>query len=56
MSDECPVCRSEQNDEPMIIFKRTVHENVSRNYMEAIRSLEADVTRYRRRLRALRDA
>lgn len=54
-SDDCPICRTEQAEDPMIVFKRTFHENLSRNYMDAIRSLESDVTRYRRRLRALRD-
>ena len=54
-SDECPVCRREQIEDPMIIFKHNVHDTMSKNYMDAIRSLEEDVTRYRRRLRALRD-
>jgi hypothetical protein len=54
-SDECPVCRHEESTEPVIIFKHSVHERMAQNYMDTIRSLEDDVTRYRRRIRALRD-
>ena len=54
-SDFCPVCRTEQHEDQFIVFKRNVKENMSSTYMDAIRSLEEDVTRYRRRLRALRD-
>ncbi len=54
-SDECPVCRHEEADDPMIIFKHGVHERMSGNYLDAIRSLEEDLGRYRRRVRALRE-
>jgi hypothetical protein len=56
VSDECPVCRHEESEDPIIKFKKEFHEKVSQNYLEAIRSLESDVSRYRRRLhRALRE-
>lgn len=56
VSDDCPVCRTEQTNDPLIVFKHNIHENISRNYMDVIQSLEQDVSRYRRRLaRALRD-
>lgn len=54
-SDECPICRNEEIEDPMIVFKHNVHDRMSHNYLDAIRSLEDDVTRYRRRLRALRE-
>lgn len=54
-SDECPICRREQTDDPWITFKHAIHDSVASTYMDAIRSLEEDVTRYRRRIRALRD-
>ena len=54
-SDDCPVCRNEESGDQMIIFKHNVHEKMAQNYMDTIRSLEDDVTRYRRRIRALRD-
>ncbi len=56
MSDDCPVCRHTENEDPVIVFKRKFHEQISENYLDTIRTLEHDVTRYRRRLhRALRD-
>lgn len=54
-SDECPICRTEQLEDPLIIFKHNIRNSLTNTYMDAIRSLEEDVTRYRRRLRALRD-
>ena len=54
-SDECPICRTEQAEDPLIIFKHNIRNSLSVMYMDAIRSLEEDVTRYRRRIRALRD-
>ena len=54
-SDDCPVCRSEQATEPIITFKKGVHDRMASVYMDAIRSLESEVTRYRRLLRAVRD-
>lgn len=54
-SDECPICRSAQMNDPFVIFKHSIRESITNTYMDAIRSLEEDVTRYRRRIRALRD-
>lgn len=57
-SDVCPMCRSPQNDDPLIIFKHRVHEVMSQNYLEVIQSLEDELDRIRsrRRQRAQRDA
>lgn len=54
-SDECPVCRAEQMNDPIIIFKQHVKASMEETYMNAIRSLETDVQRLRRRIRARRD-
>lgn len=52
-SDMCPVCRSLQDTDKYIIFKRGVENIISERYADAIRSLEDDVRRLRRRLRTL---
>lgn len=48
-SDECPVCRREQSEDPMILFKRNITTIMEETYMDAIRSLERDNERLRRR-------
>ena len=48
-SIECPQCRMEQDDDPIIVFKKAVEENMREKYREAIRSLELEVARARRR-------
>lgn len=48
-SIECPLCRMEQDDDPIVIFKKTIEENMRLKYRDAIRSLEAEVVRARRR-------
>ena len=48
-SDECPVCRMEQDDDPIIVFKKHIEENMRLKYRDSIRSLEAEVMRARRR-------
>ena len=53
-SDDCPICRREQTEDPLIVFKNNVKKNMEEIYMEAIHSLERDVERLRRR-RARRD-
>ncbi len=54
-SDECPVCRTEQDTEPIIQFKKHVEDNIRIRYRDAIRSLEHEVLRLRsRRPRELR--
>ena len=48
-SDDCPICRHTEDDDPLIIFKRNVKTEMEKIYMEAIHSLESDVQRLRRR-------
>jgi len=48
-SIECPTCRMEQDDDPIVIFKKNVEENIREKYRDAIRSLEVDLARARRR-------
>lgn len=55
-SDVCPICRSSQHEDPLIIFKHRVHDIISQNYLEVIQSLEDDLERARRRRRARRDS
>lgn len=38
----------EQDDDPIIIFRKNVEENMRDKYREAIKSLEAEVLRARR--------
>jgi hypothetical protein len=38
----------EQDDDPIIIFRKNVEENMREKYREAIKSLEAEVLRARR--------
>ena len=47
-SDECPQCRMEQDDDPIIIFKKSIENTMRDKYKDAIRSLEAEVMRARR--------
>ena len=47
-SIECPQCRMEQDDDPIIVFRKHVEENMREKYRDAIRSLEAEVLRARR--------
>jgi len=39
-NDECPICRTEQDTDPIIIFKRRVEGALRLKYRDAIRSLE----------------
>jgi len=48
-SDECPVCRTEQDTDPVIIFKRRVEDAIRIKYRDAIRTLESQVQALRRR-------
>lgn len=48
-SIECPHCRMEQDDDPIVIFKQNVEENIREKYRDAIRTLELEVARARRR-------
>ena len=47
-SIECPQCRMEQDDDPIVIFRKNVEENIREKYRDAIKSLEAEVLRARR--------
>lgn len=47
-SIECPQCRMEQDDDPIIVFKQAIEENMREKYRAAIRSLELEVARARR--------
>lgn len=56
-SIECPVCRMEQDDDPLIVFKHKVednlkdkHEEVVSNYKDVIRGLELENTLLKRRV------
>jgi hypothetical protein len=42
-NDECPVCRTEQDNDPLIIFKHHVEDNIRAKYRDAIKSLEHQV-------------
>ena len=48
-SIECPTCRMEQDDDPIVVFRKHIEDNMREKYREAIRSLEAEVARSRRR-------
>ena len=48
-SIECPTCRMEQDDDPVVIFRSHVEENMRLKYRDAIRTLEQDLARARRR-------
>jgi hypothetical protein len=39
----------EQDDDPLIVFKKNIEENMRVKYRDAIRTLEADLARARRR-------
>jgi hypothetical protein len=39
----------EQDDDPMIVFRKNVEDNMREKYRDAIKSLEAEVARARRR-------
>lgn len=55
MSNVCPVCRVEQNEDPIIIFKNAVEDEIRQRYAEAIHSLERQLTVQRRRYRRILD-
>jgi hypothetical protein len=39
----------EQDDDPIVIFRKNVEDNIRERYRDAIKSLEAEVARARRR-------
>lgn len=48
-SNECPVCRSAQSDDPIIKLKIAVEDRMRETYADAIRTLERQVISARRR-------
>jgi hypothetical protein len=48
-SDECPVCRTEQDTDPLIVFKKRVEDTIRVKYRDAIRSLQNEVNVLRMR-------
>jgi len=43
------VCRLEQSTDPLILFKRSIRDSVSAVYIDAIRTVEEENARLRRR-------
>jgi len=39
----------EQDDDPLVVFRKHIEENMREKYRDAIRSLEVEVARARRR-------
>jgi len=52
-SIECPQCRMEQDDDPIVVFRKHIEDNMREKYRDAIRSLENELARTQRRYRAL---
>jgi hypothetical protein len=48
-SDECPTCRTEQDTDSIIIFKKHIEDNLRVKYQDAIRSLQHEVNILRMR-------
>ena len=46
---ECPQCRMEQDDDPIVVFRKNIEDNMREKYRDAIRSLEVELARARRR-------
>ena len=42
-SIECPQCRMEQDDDPIVVFRKNVEDNIREKYREAVRSLQEEV-------------
>ena len=49
-SDECPVCRRKQNRDPLITYRDNVEEKMRKKYKDAIRTLEIELIKLRRRV------
>lgn len=47
-SIECPSCRMECDDDPVVIFRKNVEENLRLKYKDAIKSLERENASLRR--------
>lgn len=53
LSNSCPVCRTEQLDDPIIQLKMATEERMRETYTDSIASLEAEIDRLRRRRRRI---
>lgn len=48
-SDVCPICRCVQHGDKYVLFKRDIEQASSDRYADAIRTLEIEIQRLRRR-------
>jgi hypothetical protein len=48
-SDECPVCRTKQLEDPLILFKLKVEDELRQKYKDAIHSFEREILELRLR-------
>lgn len=48
-SIECPVCRMEQDADPLVVFRMNVEDNLRAKYNDAIRTLELEIRRLKNR-------
>ena len=48
-SIECPQCRMEQDDDPIVVFRKNVEDNIREKYRDAIRTLQDEVRVYEAR-------
>ena len=46
-SDQCPICRTPQTDDLFIEFRNKIEEEMRVKYMDAIKSLEAELAECR---------
>lgn len=49
-SIECPQCRMEQDDDPVVVFRKHIEENMREKYRDAIRSLEIELRQTRNQI------
>ena len=48
-SIECPQCRMEQDDDPIVVFRKNVEHHLREKYKDAIKTLEDELRQVRRR-------
>ena len=46
-SSDCPTCRKPQTEDPLVIFKQKVENNIREKFHDAMRSMEAEVEHLR---------
>lgn len=54
-SDECPVCRTKQTNDPIIQFKSKVEENLREKYRDSIHTYDTEIEILNDRIRRLRN-